>query len=345
MNPALSALLLAIPCGLLGLLVILPALREWRWPEDTASLNIDQMYSRQDAIFAARFRALAGPWWQGPQAQDHGPVRLKAGTVLHRYLLVESLTTGAGTVMEEEVWTKADLRLGAGSQARALLSDHSIHVERDCLVHRWVHGELDVVLKQGVQVSARITAGERISLSAGCRSPFISAPLVEWASSFRSPMGVAMPSHRGGWRGRQPIRAGGSRAGDLPRQGKGPAFVTGDFILEADADVPYSLVVLGNLYLREGAHIAGDVKAHGDLVVDGATVQGNLCCGGRLSLGAGSRVQGCLRGDAMVCLGDGVVVGAPDRAVAVVGNRILLSGRGRVHGHMRALAGWIEVDA
>jgi hypothetical protein len=44
-------------------------------------------------------------------------------------------------------------------------------------------------------------------------------------------------------------------------------------------------------------------------------------------------------------LGNEVVVGRPDRPEAVVGDQIMLAGNGRVHGRMRALAGWIEVEA
>ena len=61
-------------------------------------------------------------------------------------------------------------------------------------------------------------------------------------------------------------------------------FVNGDLILDNEADVDFSLVVRGNLYIRKGALIAGNLKAHGDLVVENSAVIGSLTCKGRLSL-------------------------------------------------------------
>jgi len=345
MTPALSALLLLVPVLALALLLLQPGLAEWLEATDAAPLAIDGLYAKDDRIFADRFRKLAVEWWQQPDPLGHSQVDLGPGTLLARPILVAGLATGAGVGLEEEVWARESLRLGAGSLARALVSDGSIHLARDCKVQRWIHGDTEVTLGERCQVSARITAGERILLSAGCLSQLVSAPSIEWQSP-RRPMSMEIPSHARRWLRRRRIPETGSNW-RISRQETtgGTVFVNGDLILDAEADIDFPLVVRGNLYIRRGALIAGDLKAHGNMVVEGSTVVGNLCCSGNLLVGEGSWVQGCLRGDSLVWLGDEVVVGRPERPEAVVGNRILLAGTGTVHGRLRALAGWVEVES
>ncbi|HEX9081906.1 MAG TPA: polymer-forming cytoskeletal protein [Holophagaceae bacterium] len=342
MNPLLSALILALPVLGMGILLSLPALREWLWPEDAKPLPIDGRYAKQDWIFAERFRQIAERWWPDPPAA----VALPPGTTQDAVILAERLTTGPGVVLREEVWVRTRLDLGGESQARALLSDGEVQIGPHCSVQRWVHGERRVELGEGSLVQARITSQGAIYLARGCRSHLLSAPAVLWEGPDQ-PFPCDIPTHVRRWIQRRIIPTAG-KVWDIQRQAPAPGrtlFVNGDLILDSEADVDHPLVVRGNLYIRRGALIAGDLKAHGDLVVEGSAVVGNLCCGGRLVVGKGSSIQGCLRGDALVWLGDGVIVGRPDRPEAVVGNRIVLSGEGVVHGRLRALEGWIEVDA
>jgi predicted acyltransferase (DUF342 family) len=345
-NPAVSVLVLLAPILGIGLLLSLPALLEWAWPKDSAPLTIDRAYAKQDGFFADRFRELAAEWWQRPDVLGQGWAHLAAGTILARPLLVPGLSTGPGVALAEEVWTRDSLVLGAGSRARALVSDGSIHLGPDVLVQRWIHGDGEVILEERCQAAARITSRSRILLAAGCRSQLISAPTIEWQTSSR-PTELIIPTHARRWILRRRIPET-DRDWEIARKnngGSGTVFVNGDLIMDSESGVDYPLVVRGSLYIRHGVLIAGDIKAHGDLVVEGSAVVGNLCCGGRLMVGKGSSVQGCLRGDALVWLGDDVVVGRPERNEAVVGDRIILAGSGQVHGRMRALSGWIEVEA
>lgn len=345
MNPALSVILLAIPFLGMGLLLIVPGLVEWIRPEDANPLPIDGLYSKHDEIFADRFRQLASTWWGNHDERGHGCVNLASGTILAQPLLIEVLTSGPGIVLLEEAWSQKSLDLGPGGHARALVSDGTINLDSGCTVRRWIHADGAVILGHSCEVVARITSKESVRMAEGCRSQLISAPTIEWQSPHR-PMHLEIPTHARKWIRRHPIKEIGKNW-NIPRQGGGPGstvFVNGDLILDSDADIDFPLVVRGNLYIRRGALIAGDIKAHGDLVVEGSTVVGNLCCSGRLLVGEGSWVQGCLRGDAFVWLGNEVVVGRPNRPEAVVGDRIIFAGNGRVHGRLRALAGWISVE-
>ena len=346
MNPGLSALLLLLPCLALALLMALLALREWRAPQDAAPLAIDSSYSRNDKFFAEHFRRLSEPGWQASDPLEHGPVTLPAGTLQEQVLLVESLRSGPQATLKQEAWARSYLSLGPRSRARALVCDGRILLGQDCVIEDWLHGDGEVVLDDHAQVAGRITSERQITLGAGCRSRLISAPSIQWRGPHR-PVDLEIPSHAGNrlWRRRIPetgpdceLYRRENRAGDT-------VFRSGNLILGSDEGIDYSLVVRGDLYIRRGAVIAGDIKAHGDLTVEGCDVVGNLCCGGRLRVGAGSTVQGSLRGDVLVWLGDGVQIGRPGQPQAVVGDRVLLAGSGRVHGRIRALAGWIEVEA
>lgn len=346
MNPALSVSLLLLPALGLALLLMIPGLMEWRRPEDAEPLSIDGLYSKQDGIFADRFRQLAARWWDRPGEIGGGDWVVPPGKVMTEPLLVQNLATGTRAVLLEEAWTRQRLVMGSGGKARALVSDGSLLLQRGCKVQRWIHADGGVELFEGCEIKARITSRESVVMAKGCRSQLISAPSITWHGPHQA-MPFEVPTHARTWIRRRPIKETGKNW-DIPRQGGAPgstAFINGDLILDSLADVDFPLVVRGNLYIRRGALIAGDIKAHGDLIVEGSAVVGNLCCGGRLLVGEGSSVQGCLRGDELVWLGDGVVVGRPDRPEAVVGDRILLTGHGVVHGRIRALAGWIAVES
>lgn len=342
----MTGLLFLAALALLPLLaLLLPALREWQQPTDSGALNIDASYARQDEVFADRFRVIAEGWWQGPEASD-GFRRYEPGHRETRPILAAGLECGAEVQLLEEAWTRGDLVLGPRSEARALLSEGSVHLGADTHVTRWVHGAGPVHLEERCRVDARITSAEDIHLGAGCRSTLLSAPNIEWEGPLES-LPIEIPSHARRWLRRRRISEAG-KSWDIPRKWVNPdgtVFVRGDLILDEEADVDFSLVVWGNLYLRKGALVAGDIKAHGDLLVENSAVVGNLCCLGRLVVGAGSSIQGCLRGDDLVWLGDGVIIGRPDRPEAVVGQRVTLCGKGIVHGRIRALSQHIEVSS
>ena len=340
-GPLFLAALALLP----GLLLLLPALREWQHPTDSEPLPIDASYARQDEIFALRFRLLAETWWQDPEASDQA-CDLEPGHRANRPILAARLACGPDCDLAEEAWSRGDLVLGPGGRARALLGDGQVHLGAGTRVQRWVHGGGPVVLEEGCRVEARITSRQGIEAGPGCRSTLLSAPRIAWSGPTLA-LPVEIPSHARRWLRRRRITEAG-RTWDIPRKWVNPdgtVFVRGDLILDAEADIDFSLVVWGNLYLRKGALVAGDIKAHGDLVVENSAVVGNLCCKGRLVLGPGSSIQGCLRGDGLVWLGDGVLVGRPERPEAVVGQRVLLCGQGVVHGRIRALAGQVEVSA
>jgi hypothetical protein len=328
----------------MGLILLMPAIFEWLRPKDAQPIAIDNTWSRNDTVFAQNFRRLAGSWW-GISAHVNSPhVGISAGQIVDTPVLAQNLTTGPDVWLKKEVWTRENLILGSNNQARALLSDGFADLGSGCAVERWVHAEQSVSLGQDTVVNARVTSCEHIHLERGCQTQLLYAPTIEWSGQ-SLPIPIDVPSHVRRWFRRRKISEAG-RSWDVPRFGTldETVFVNGDLILDNEADVDFSLVVRGNLYIRKGALIAGNLKAHGDLVVENSAVIGSLTCKGRLVVGAGSSIQGCLMGGSLVWLGDGVIIGRPDFLQAVSGQCVILTGKGVVHGRIHAVTKLIEVQ-
>lgn len=329
----ISILLLTLPVLVLSLYVLRPALREWLFPSDQAPLRIDPAFSRNDFHFPDRFLLMATPWWTKiSEEQRSACLVFPERYCEQKTVLAGQLETGKGCCFESEIWVKHTAIFGERNRMRAVLSDGSMKIGPFSSVERWVHADKHLSVATGCDLGVRATAVESITLEPGCRGKLISSSKILWNGVFTHPLPVdPFPNARSWGTGSDVIRH------------EGTAFLEGDVVLDADTHLPFPLIVRGNLYIREGAMIAGDVKAHGDLVVVHAAILGNLTAGGRLYVGKESNVQGCLRGDRLVWLGDRIVLGRPDRLVSVVGDRIELEGHGCVHGRLKALAGDIEV--
>lgn len=344
MTPFLSVLMLGFLALFMGGLLFIPALLEWLRPKDAASLSVDNLWSRRDIVFAEHFRRIAEPWWKEKPAVDHDSVQLPEGYKAEETFLARRLQTARDVIFNEEIYVKEELELGANNHARAILSDGSAVLGPGCTVERWVHGEKEVKLSRDCAVAARITSSDRVQLEHGCHTPLIYAPSIAWTGAVQ-PIPLEIPAQVRRWMRRQAIHEVGQQW-DIPRRGileNETVFINGDLILDSEAHVEFPLVVRGNLYIRKGALIVGDLKAYGNLLLEQSVVVGSLTAKGDLMIGSGSCVLGCLMSDKLAWLGDGVVIGTEDELCAVVGQRVLLTGRGVVHGRIRALSSLIEV--
>lgn len=329
--------MLLLPVLGLGLLIWLPALIEWLRPTDAAPLEIDQDYSRNDAHFADRFKLIASPWWseKSPQALLLDTQELEAGGHFQRAVLAHRLKAGPDCRFASEVWIREAGYLSTRCQARAVLCEDALLLGANCHIERWVHAEGSLTVDEGCALGARATSARVISLGPRCRAQLISAAEIHWMSP---PQAFPMP-HRPWtqrWESFERSITG--------RGAEGTVFVDGDVVVDETARIDFPLVVRGSLYVRQGALLASDIKAHGDLWVERSEILGNLTALGKLVVGDGAVVQGCLRGDSGVWLGDRILLGRPHRLVAVVGSRINLSGCGTAYGRLKALEGWVEVS-
>jgi len=346
MTPFTAVLQLGALAILLGALLVLPAILEWLRPKDAKPLPIDNAWSRRDTVFAENFRRIAQPWWETTPGSEQARIELPSGHLQETTLLGHSVESGADARFMEEVWCRERLVLGSCNHARALLSDDSIELGRGTQVERWVHADMEVRINQDSLVHARVTSSGLIHLDRGCRTQLLCAPTIQW-SGIAQPIPIEIPTHARKWFRRGKIPEAG-KSWEIKREDNGQArtvFVNGDLILDHEADIEFPLVVRGNLYIRKGALIAGDLKAHGDLLVENSAVLGSLTCKGHLVVGSGSSVQGCLMGGESVWLGDGVIIGHPERLQAVSGHHVTLTGKGAVHGRIHAFTSLIEVQS
>lgn len=352
MSEFLSVLILGALALLLAVPVFLPAILELLLPKNDNCLPVDNLWSRRDMLFAERFRSLAAPWWSESPALGRSDVTLQEGHTENDAFLAARLECSAHGDFKQEVYVKERLALGRESHARAILSDGSATLDAACVVDRWLHGEKLVQLGPDCLVNARITSMEEVRLDRGCRTQLVSAPKITWSGAVAA-VPVQIPTHAKRWLRRRLIPEEG-RNWSTPRQSaqgnslddapyKDTRFIDGDLILDHEADVDFPLVVRGNLYIRKGAVIVGDLKAHGDLLVEQSAVIGSLTCRGNLYIGHGSSVQGCLMSEKLLWLGDGVVIGGPENPKAVVGKQVMLTGNGVVHGRIQSLSSLVEV--
>jgi hypothetical protein len=331
----IAILKLLIPVLGLGFFILIPALMEWRKPSDVAALKIDQGFSRDDLHFARRFRVIASDWWLG----DRGAIlaesdRLPDASKFDAPFLAERLVAGRGCRFASELWTRGQTHLGEGSEARAILCEGTLTLEPHCQVQRWTHAEERLTATGDCFLGARATSAGTITLGPGSKSNLFSAPEIRWKTE---PVIFPMPLEP--WIQRWSLLEDQLQS-EAP---DGTVFVDGDVVIEDNAHIDFPLVVRGNVYIRHGALLAANIKAHGDLVLEHATVLGNLISMKRLVVGDSSTVQGCLHGEDLVWLGDGVTLGRPGRLVAVVGDRVELTGSGTLHGRVKALADVVEV--
>ena len=101
--------------------------------------------------------------------------------------------------------------------------------------------------------------------------------------------------------------------------------------------VPCALVVRGRLSMQGPGRIEGDVRARGPLRLGaGIHVQGNLFSEQDIWLDEGCHVSGLVRAEGRLHLSPGVVIGQPDRPVSVCADVIDVHGPVHLHGSIEA---------
>ena len=328
----MAPLLLFLPVFAFLALLLWPSFSEWRWPKDAAAIPVDPSYFRNDYHFPERFRQIAQNWWDSPEdCLREDEASMEPDVHVSVPILATSLYAKAHGQFDQEIWTRNAATFEPHCRLRALLSEGPLVLGNHCAVTRWVHSEDWISSGAGVDLGYRATSRSGITLSYGCRARLLAAEEIIWlGSSTALPLGE--PADARVWGTQEKLI-----------QHEGTAFLDGNVILESNAHLPFPLVVRGHLYIRPGAIISGDIKAHGNLVIAQATVVGNIVAEGDIYIGSGSTVQGCILSQKLLWLGDDVRLGQSDRKVAIVGDRVLLAGRGQAHGRIKSLKGQIEV--
>jgi hypothetical protein len=304
---------------LLLLLPFVPGLRELRAQRDAEPLPVSAEAAVDIRHFAHGFRAFLerdlgdslarvrttgmrrSGWIEG-QGQYSvmaagEPVDLFADEQTRR--LIDRIVAGvadveipAGLRCLREIYAGGTLRAGAATEVRAVLADEDIVLERRARSVRWVHAGRDLKVAADSVLQGRASAGRSIALGAGCRFERLHAPVIRFGGDAPLP------------------RAGdvvGAAPADVPLIDWEPAglgahheLAAGRLLVEGDLDIPArarvrcDLVVWGRLTIGAGARLEGSAKGHR-----------------AMRLARDARVDGSIVGRDDVTLEDGVVVDGP----------------------------------
>jgi len=246
----------------------------------------------------------------------------------------------AGLRCLREVYAGRTFRGGAATEARAVLAEEDIALERRARIVRWVHAGRDLIAESDVVLQGRASADRAIRLAPGCRFERLHAPEIRFG-------GTPLP------------RAGdvaGAGAGDAPLTPWRPAglaphheMAAGRLLVEGDLDVPArahvhcDLVVWGRLTIGDGARLEGSAKGHRAVRIGrGARIDGSVVGQEDVVLEDGARVDGPVIAEERLTLGARCTVGTPEapstvragsitaRAGSVVHGTAWASGRGEV---------------
>lgn len=305
---------------LLFLLPFLPGLREMRARRDATALPVSDatvdvrhfahgfraFLERELGETLARVRASGMPrsGWieeQGPYSvlAAGEPVELfddeRARGALDRVVAsVGDLDVPAGLVCTREVYAGGSFRAGADARVRAVLAEEDVVLERDVRLLRWAHAGRDLRVESGAVLAGRASAERSIRMAPGCAFERLHAPVIRFGG------GAAPALPRAGDVIGAPA-PGRPLAEWRPEDAPGPReYAAGRLLVDGDLEIPpnvriaFDLVVRGRLTIGAGARLEGSAKAHR-----------------ALRLASGVRVNGSVVGQDDVVLEDNVVVDGP----------------------------------
>lgn len=340
----------------LAALPLVPAIREWRRPTDTAPLRVVQRSEVDVRYLANRFRewvrvhlgeALAagrrtGAGQSGQAGADrYRVVPVSSGpfgaTADERASLLEAVVAACGDLTlpdhvtaAKELYAQGSVGGGTGGVYRAILAAGDVVLGPESRTLRWVHADGSVRFGPDGRAYGRVSADRVITLGPGCRFERLGAPRIEFGvveSVAARPADRLLPRL-------EPEQAG---PGTIVESGAGRWLVKGDLEIPPDVLVEGDLVVTGTCRLGRGVILAGSAKSHEDLVLeDGAEVRGAVVGQREVRVAAGCRIAGPVIAERAVQLAGGTVVGAPERPATVSGPDVTVATGAVVFGAVRA---------
>lgn len=286
---------LAVLCGVALLGAFLPlsgALEELRYPRDSAALEIDTSYAKDDRFFAlALQRAI--------EAGDAPPgLRMDPGTI------------DRGADVGEPVVASGDLSIGSAARVDAVKAAGTIRLGAATVVRRWIDSERSIHVAAGCDLGARATALESIQLGANVRFRLVSAPRI-------LTRGAKSRAHAAGPDDAEQISSFAS--GRHRIRGDGALVVDAAFELPERARARGDLIVRGDVRLRAGAMVIGSIHSDGTISLErDAVVTRSVYAEGGVEVADGGAVGEHVVSRASVRLGRNVSVGAPDRMTTVL---------------------------
>ena len=344
---------------LLLLLPFLPGLREIRARRDAAALPVSDT-TVDVRHFAHGFRAFlerelgeplervraSGMRRSGWIEQQGSYSVLAAGEALELFdderergaldrivAAIGDVEVPAGLSCTREVYAGGTFRAGAGAEVRAALAEVDVVLERGARVLRWVHAGRDLRVESGAALSGRASADRSIRVAPGCTFERMHAPLIRFGGG----AAPALP------------RAGdvvGAPSFDVPLTGWRPETVpaphelaAGRLLVDGDLEIPprsrvgCDLVVRGRLTLGAGVRLEGSAKGHGAVrLAPGVRVSGSVIGQGDVVLEDNVTVDGPVIAEERLTIGARCTIGTAAEPSTVRAGAITVRGGSVVHG-------------
>ena len=352
MNTAAATLTLIV--FLLVLLPVVPAWQEWRQPTDAAPLNVVRTYDGSVTHFAESFRTIMldqiGSIVEGVESEPshvaegslkRGEKYVVVGAEGHAFPLLPAekasqeatrvviacgdMAIPSGYVLNQEVYGRQDLTVGARTACRAVLADGSIHFERGSAVLRWAHASGQISGAREARLWGRVTSDTAIVLGVGTEFARLHAPQI-------TTVGEGIPDHRGAeWHAlaRTPLQA--------PRR-----LINEDserWVVKSDLELPErtshkgQLIATKDFVVGAGTLIDGSIKSRRRLTLDDhVEIRGAVIARQAIQIGEHAVIKGPIVGEDVVEIGAGSVIGSPDEPTTITAERIRLDAGVTVYG-------------
>lgn len=332
---------LGLAVTVLGLLPLLPAVREWRRgrnsalhipPDDDAGAGFfaDRVRVRIredlgepldfDAPLPAGYRAAP----TGALAGIHGLAAEPAETLVGRNVSIASGGRYFGDVVALERF-----ELGEDALVRAaLVTDGFAMLGDGASVLRWVDAH-EIRAGSRCRLLGRATARTTIVLGPGGEFRRLAADTIRFGAS--RPMAIRLPTEPGDL-----MTIAGDRLLERPDE-QGRWVCHGTLRIPSGLRFDGNIIVEGDLWIGAGCEITGSIKARGDVHVGSSVrVSGSLFAGHHAALDADVSIAGVLSAERGLRCGDGISVGLPGAPASMLAPVIVVGNGGCVHGSVWA---------
>jgi predicted acyltransferase (DUF342 family) len=336
----------------LAVLPLLPAIREWRRPTDTAPLKVVQESAVDIRYFATSFRNWVRDHLSEAQAACRRTGAVEERTIDGTRCVVLpgasprflSDAEARASRLDRVVVSCGDLRLpdgltvtkelcadgsvvgGSSCTYRAILAGGDISLGRHTHTLRWVHAGGTVRAGAASHALGRVSADGGIFLDAGSRFERLRAPRVVFGQ--RAPELTRAPA-----RDLPLLEPAQIRQGVTIEVGAGRWLIKGSVEIPPNVRVESHLVVVGTCRVRRGVVLAGSVKSHAELVLEeDVEILGSVVGQGDLLVGPRCRIHGPVVAERAARLAEGVIIGQPDELTTVTALDLTVEPGVVVHG-------------
>ncbi len=324
MNSTLALYLFCLLCLVMLSLPFVPAVNEWRAPEDCSPLPISRQYANEVDYFTRQFRNDALTDIASDRAQSKfdyvykPPVQMNWTEGTRPLIGLDAILSAAPVRCNRPLYLHADLDCGGNSSLTSVLSHGMLRLGSNGEILEWGHADGPISLDTGCVTLRRLSSNISIELAGRCCFERLSAPTIQLgkkATTTPQKLDLYLPAS----------------LNELPgavRRTAALTLVKGDCRLTDGCSYTGSLIVTGTLTIGHHTIVDGHVKARNAIQVGrSARITGSLICEDRIELHDHACVAGPLISETEIVLGSGTVIGRADAPTTIsTDNLIAISG-------------------